>query len=258
MNSKMAKGFASFWIVLTSVVTAASPDLDMIHTNDGSIFKGEIVLQDFANKQYKIKLTNGQYVTLFENDIKKITKSFDQPYSNQQSLDKTSSTSAPSVRRKEWTIGLLRHTVKHDYNKFYDYTLKEKFKGLKISHRKVVRSLLSFRSDLEVASEEHVESIFDTLDKDYLSISSYLTLGNQPDKGFQAYIGAGVFIGHYFMSGDDQSNIGGLATTGIGYKHRRLSALMSGRYFGGTASSSSNIQNIDKIYSVSLDFTVLF
>lgn len=243
---------------------------DVITTKNGSVIKGEIILHDFDNALYKIKLTNGQLITLSQQEISKITKS----YGNQEQSANAVPSSTPvndesatiSLRHKfyppakvrktlpeEWTIGVLRHYVKHDHNQYYGQTLTEKFKGIRFSHRRIPKSFSSFRTEIALATEEHTESLFDQEDKDYLSVAAYVTLGKQRLSGYQAYIGAGPYLSHYWMNSEGQYDLGMMITSSLGYKHKRLSALISGRYYGGLQSGSTSSENIDRIYSVSLD-----
>ena len=272
----MRNGLACIFMLTLSAIVFAQEHKSAIYTLDGSIIIGSIVSQDFSTNIYRIEMENGEVKSIPQERISKIIYNLSNVEANaipngipQIIPDTVSNTvhSSPATEKskatpparshpqpREWTIGLVRHVVQHEHQQYYNYTLKEEFNGIRVSYRKVPKSALSLKMDLELAFENHTESVFDAQEKDYASISAYITLGKQHENGWQAYIGAGPFIGHYWMQEDRHINIGLLTTAAFGYQHRNLSALLSGRYYHGTLTSGASSLHIDKIYSLSLDF----
>lgn len=61
-------------IILMGGASMALASEDVIYKNDGSILRGALIEQDFANGHYKIQLLGGSVFSVNKNDIQKISK----------------------------------------------------------------------------------------------------------------------------------------------------------------------------------------
>ena len=243
-----------------SSYTLANSSKNVIYTTNGSVLKGTIIEQDFKNGRYQIQLNNGQVVTLKKPEISRIKK--DNQITNLQVTPPTVSAqrsapiySTPTAKKRltkpsEFTLGYLHHTIQYDRNPFYNTSPKESFNGVRIGYVKPLRRLLTFRSDLEFAVEDHETSIFDIDEKQYVGLSASLTAGRRFNSGFEMFAGPGIFIHNYIMEGDDDGDLGTMASAGFGFNWRKFSAKLAAKRYLILGSDTQ----IDKVYGVTFNF----
>lgn len=262
-----------FLLVIMSHIIHANLLEDVIYKKDGTILRGTLIEQDFANGKYKIQLTGGSVFSVDKNDIEKIGKEAPLAGSSNSGVN-ININNSPSIQqnpqvnqtahqntdlnpthktRGTFYIGTMSHTLKtktvFGENEFT-------YSGLNIAGQINANQHLAAYADLNIGSfSEKVEtdnngnsttySGSDLADEDYSSAQLAVILSTNLYEGWQFFTGLGVYSESYETGTESFTSTGSDFQLGLGYSWQslqllvRINVLNSADYSDAVDSSST-------------------
>lgn len=262
---------------LTSSFIIANTLEDVIYKKDGSVLRGTLIEQDFANGRYKIQLTGGSIFSVDKDDIEKISKEAplanngaqsgvnininNNPSINQnpQVGQGTAQTQAqaeiidkpPHETRGTLYIGTMSHTVKSS-TVFSDTEVT--YTGINIGGQINANQHLGLYADINIGSlheKEETDRFGNTTtysgsslaDEEYTSAQVSAILSTNLYQGWQFFTGLGLYTENYSTDYDSLDTTGTNFQVGLGYSWQtlqvalRVNALNSSDYSDSVDSS---------------------
>ena len=224
---------------------------DVIYKKDGSVLRGTLIEQDFANGKYKIQLNGGSVFSVDKADIEKIGKEApiangpnsgvnininNSPVINQnpqveQSVGQnTGNNETPHKTRGTFYIGTMSHTLKTSTiigDSEFTYS------GLNLGGQLNANQHFAIYSDLNIGtfSEKKETDRFgntttfsgdDLADESYTSAQIGVILSTNLYQGWQFFTGLGVFSESYSTDIDSSTASGSDFQLGLGYSWQTL------------------------------------
>ena len=222
---------------------------DVIYKKDGSILRGLLIEQDFANGRYKIQLQGGSIFSINKDDIEKLTK--EAPLASQTNTPTATQTPAtiaqppaqeyplPSITPDEgingvFYIGSMVHTLtvaSYVGETTFSYT------GINLAGQYNFNKHLGLYADINLGkySERKDTDIYgntatysgnDLTDESYTSSQVTLILSTNLYQGWQIFTGLGAYTEAYTTEDDAFSASGSDFQLGLGYSWRTLQILL--------------------------------
>ncbi|MGR6871264.1 hypothetical protein ACU6U9_02900 [Pseudomonas sp. HK3] len=274
--------FAPSWILgmlIACSTTFANTLEDVIYKKDGSVLRGTLIEQDFANGKYKIQLSGGSVFSVDKDDIEKISKEAplvnngnqsgvnininNNPSINQtpqaQQVPQTpqvaqSTTPLPVTEVKNKTrgtlyIGTMSHTLKS--SSIFGES-ESTYTGLNIAAQLNANQHMAIYTDFNIGtfSEKEETDRFgntttfsgdDLSDEDYTSVQIGVILSTNLYEGWQFFTGLGAFTESYSNDFDSSSASGSDIQFGLGYSWKTLQVVLR----ANVLNSSDYSENID-------------
>lgn len=243
-------------VCLLSPFSALSQPLeDVIYKKDGSVLRGTLIEQDFANGKYKIQLQGGSVFSIDKDDIEKISK--EAPLSshkaasgtninihNSPSINQTTQAqSAPIASQKDKELHVTRGTL---YIGTMTHTLKTStilgeskytYSGLNLAGQLNVSRHFALYSDLNIGSfseKEETDNYGNTytysgsslVDENYSSVQVAAILSTNLYEGWQFFTGFGGFRETYKTDNDTFTATGSSFQLGLGYSWQTLQLIL--------------------------------
>ncbi|MFY0640135.1 MAG: hypothetical protein JXR16_03740 [Bermanella sp.] len=233
------------------VFATASTLEDVIYKKDGSVLRGTLIEQDFANGKYKIQLNGGSVFSVDKADIEKIGKEApiangpnsgvnininnspvinQNPQVEQSVVQNTDNNETPHKTRGTFYIGTMSHTLKTSTiigdNEFT-------YSGLNLGGQMNANQHFAIYSDLNIGtfSEKKETDRFgntttfsgdDLADESYTSAQIGVILSTNLYQGWQFFTGLGVFSESYSTDIDSSTASGSDFQLGLGYSWQTL------------------------------------
>ena len=260
--------FAPSWILgmlIACSATFASTLEDVIYKKDGSVLRGTLIEQDFANGKYKIQLSGGSVFSVDKDDIEKISKEAPLAGNGNQSGVNININNNPSINQNPQVpqavpqtpeiaqntvpqavsepknrtrgtlyIGTMSHTLKS--SSIFGET-ESTYTGLNIAAQLNANKHLGLYADFNIGtfSEKEETDRFgntttysgdDLSDEDYTSVQIAAILSTNLYEGWQFFTGLGVFSESYSNDFESSSASGSDIHFGIGYSWKTLQIVL--------------------------------
>jgi len=236
----------TFFLCIASITFAQS--IDVISLKNGSIIHGHIVNYQFDATKYSIKLEDGSVHTFSKSLISKISRAPKKPdtlekVTIQKTLKAPTKVQLPKVQlakaqmpniEHDISIGNLWHTVYNPYKGNDEgLTQAERYNGIKLHYQKNYRKHFALRYGFEYATLDRIElsmndEVLDTdndVDRNvYTGLIATVIASTNLQRGWRAYVGAGLYNHHYFNENSkDKNYLGPRFEFGGGYMWQTLS-----------------------------------
>jgi hypothetical protein len=239
--------------LLTSFMAQSVTLEDVIYKKDGSVLRGTLIEQDFANGKYKIQLQGGSVFSVDKGNIEKISKeaplvdnspntsanannsaNINQSLQVEQNPAQNESYVVPSETRGTFYIGSMIHTLKTTTvfsESVFTYT------GLNLAGQFNMNQHFAIYADLNIGSfsekEEtdrfgntNIYSGSDLTDEDYSSAQVAAILSTNLYQGWQLFTGLGVYSESYTTANDSFDTSGTDFQLGLGYSWQTVQLLL--------------------------------
>lgn len=245
-------GLLSLIVALSSTNVMANSQ-DVIYKKDGSVLKGTLIEQDFANGRYKIQLMGGSVFVVQKDDIDKITKETAPINQTEQELDALAAESRAKLNQNEPAESTATATTQsiQALNQYSGFAPKPKEFKHSIRIGSMSKDLTDSQNDgislsgINLAYQynfnkniaayvEYNSGDFDSIieNGDYYEYDYYY--GGKPDisftglevsamastnnyEGWQFYAGLGLFRESWDIESYSESATGTVFTFGMGY-----------------------------------------
>ena len=236
---------------LASSLALANTLEDVIYKKDGSVLRGTLIEQDFANGKYKIQLNGGSVFSVDKADIEKIGKEApiangpnsgvnininnspvinQNPQVEQSVVQNTGNNETPHKTRGTFYIGTMSHTLKTSTiigDSEFTYS------GLNLAGQLNANQHFAIYTDLNLGtfSEKKETDRFgntttfsgdDLADESYTSAQIGVILSTNLYQGWQFFTGLGVFSESYSTDIDSSTASGSDFQLGLGYSWQTL------------------------------------
>lgn len=237
--------------LLISALATANTLEDVIYKKDGSVLRGTLIEQDFANGKYKIQLNGGSVFSVDKADIEKIGKEApiangpnsgvnininnspvinQNPQVEQSVVQNTGNNETPHKTRGTFYIGTMSHTLKTSTiigDSEFTYS------GLNLGGQLNANQHFAIYTDLNLGtfSEKQETDRFgntttfsgdDLADESYTSAQIGVILSTNLYQGWQFFTGLGVFSESYSTDEDSSTASGSDFQLGLGYSWQTL------------------------------------
>lgn len=245
--------FLSAWFI--SVSALANTLEDVIYKTDGSVLRGTLIEQDFANGKYKIQLNGGSVFSVDKDDIEKISKEApitgsghqsgvnininNSPVINQnpqveQTVSQNTDFEPPHKTLGTFYIGTMSHSLK-TVSTLGESTFT--YTGLNLAAQFNANQHFAIYSDFNVGSFSEKEetdrfghtttlSGSDLSDENYSSFQIAAILSTNLYAGWQFFTGLGAFTESYATDADSSTASGSDFQLGLGYSWQTLQVLL--------------------------------
>ncbi len=242
---------------------------DIIYKKDGSVLRGQLIEQNFSDHSYTIKLAKGPVLVVAQQDISNIVNHTN-PASTSH-LNQTSGytlKSSPPTKDHQYTVFIGRHfheitTPEHNiYNYFSsaDVSRHQNFHGFRVGlqaahsrHFATLYALEMGRLNRVTIDDRQHDMMYESPsyeDTRYFGLDASVILSTNLQKGWQFYIGGGVFHNRYLRDSSDFNAYGTQLDFGLGYSWYNCQLLMR---VDTDLSNSLNGENAD-LFNLSFDF----
>jgi hypothetical protein len=240
---------------------------DVVYTKDGSVLRGKLIEQDFENNRYKLQIKGGSVLAIATEDIRKITKepaaqlpANDSPSEKAMPEPNTLTTQgkihnvAPTKPATFNTVyfGRVYHETSEPYKDHFsnnDYTQYHNYRGLRAAyqheHSEHIATLYALETakldTITIEDKDRNDTIYNLNIPEsvrYLGVKSSIIASTNLNKGWQFYLGGGLFYDTYFQDSGNRNNAGILYDFGLGYSWYTCQAML--RFSGDLTNNQSN------------------
>lgn len=240
---------------------------DVVYTKDGSVLRGKLIEQDFENNRYKLQIDGGSVLAIAKEDISKITK---EPSAQLPTSKSSNKKMSPKLKTRS-SHGKVHNSVPPKpatfntvyFGRVYHETSEPYKDHLSNNSYTQFHNYRGFRAAFQHEHSEHIATLYaletaklDTItieDKDrndtiynlnlpetvrYLGVKSSVIASTNLNKGWQFYLGGGLFYDTYFQDSGNSNNFGLRYDFGLGYSWYNCQAML--RFSGDLTNNQPN------------------
>jgi hypothetical protein len=253
--------------ILSVSIAHAQTVQDVLFLKNGSIIRGQLINYSFESNTYSIKISDNSVHTFAKSVISKITKeapSTALPTSSNMALPTAQTEPQPLVNKRraqpltlfpalpksllpeikhDLSIGNLWHSVHTPYqNGNSELTQVARYNGVKLhyqqNHTKHLASRYGFEyatlDRFDLTSNDEKAGTINSVDKDrYSGLIVTAIASTNLQRGWRAYVGAGLYNHHYANENSkDRNYLGTRFEFGGGYMWKTLSLTLQYNWHG--------------------------